>query len=505
MAPLAPRCTLTTLLVLIAATPAAAGPDPGCAIDGVDDRCESWVAIEDDPDGLAPSQLSSDLAVSPDGTRVFAAMKDVSGSGFDSESSWAIVARDAASGEFLWSSRQGTEPSGYAFPASITVSPDGSRVYASGSRRTSFLDPDGHLTTVAFDASKGDQLWTSTYDGPGDGTDNARKVVVSPDGAAVYVAGISGPGNNLDYAAIAYDAVTGEELWVTRYDGIGKGLSDSPFDVAVTPDGETLLMTGWSGGHGEFDLDFGTIALEARGPEAGAVRWEARYDGVGFRAPDRSNAVAVSPDGRTVYVGGMSGEDRDGPPFAVDYRFTTVAYDVASGAQLWEARRTWDGASSPEVADLTVSADGSAVFATGRASGSGNSDMVTVAYDAEDGTERWSVREALPEHDSERGTAIVATQDTVVVAGTSSSQRTALLFLNTGRLVDQVTAAYSPTNGSKLWTARLNATGIGQTSAQALAVGGGRVFVLGQDSDNVSADEDVFDAVVAAYDLAAQP
>jgi hypothetical protein len=97
---------------------------------------------------------------------------------------------------------------------------------------------------------------------------------------------------------------------------------------------------------------------------------------------------------------------------------------------------------------------------------------------------------------------VVATADAVLVAGASSTHLSEPLFLNQRRLVDQTTTAYSP-EGGKLWTARLNATRIGQTSARGLVVAGDRVIVLGQSSDNVSADTDLFDGVLAAYELAA--
>jgi len=494
-------CVLAAALVAAFAAPAGADPGPDCLLDGYDDRCEVWMQIEDDPDGLAPAQSPTAVDASPDGGVVFTSLLESTAAGFDSKSRWAVTARDAGTGALVWVYREPGAPTEYAFPTTLAVAPDGSRVYVSGSRRPTVNSPDSRLTTSAFDASTGALLWTASYDGS-PGIDNARKLVVSPDGAQVFVAAISGPGADLDYAAIAYDAATGEETWVTRYEGIGANLVDSPFDVALSEDGETLAMTGHSGGPGEFDLDFGTVAFDTRGPSAGAIRWVARYEGLGFRAPDRANAIAISPDGKTVFVGGMSGEDDDGPPFDIDYRFTTVAYDADTGTQLWESRRTWEGSTMTEVSDLAVSPEGSLVYATGYANGSQNSDMVTVAYDPATGTERWSVREALTEHDGERGSEVVATADAVLVAGASSTHLSEPLFLNQRRLVDQTTTAYSP-EGGKLWTARLNATRIGQTSARGLVVAGDRVIVLGQSSDNVSADTDLFDGVLAAYELAA--
>ena len=493
---------LAGMLVILAAAPVAADPEPGCPLDGYDDRCEAWVQTQDDPDGLAPSQFPSSLVSSPDGQVVYVATMETAGSGFDAKGRWVIEARRADTGAVLWAYRDPGAPNEYAFPSSIAVSPDGSRVFVSGSRRPSFSDQNSHLNTSAFDAATGQVQWTSVYDGPGNGTDNARKVVVSPDGSEVYVATITGPGVNLDYAAVAYDSSSGAELWVSRYKGLDKNLVDSPFDVAVSQDGKTLAMTGWSDGHGEFDVDFATVAVETRGADAGKVRWAKRYDGKGFRAPDRANAVALSPDGKVVYAGGMSGEDDDGPPFDIDYRFTTIAYDAVTGEQLWESRRGFEGATMTEVVDLAVAPDGSQLYATGYANGGGNSDMVTVAYAPATGAELWSIREALPEHDGERGRSLIATANAVFVGGAASTHLTEPLFLNQRRLVDQTTTAYSPA-GTKLWTARLNATDLGQTASVAMVVAGSRLVVLGQDSDNVSTDEDIYNGTIAAYDLTA--
>jgi outer membrane protein assembly factor BamB len=66
-----------------------------------------------------------------------------------------------------------------------------------------------HATRVvrAYDASTGARLWGRRHDGPGHGVD----LGVSPDGARVFVTGS-------DYATVAYDASTGTRLWATRYD-----------------------------------------------------------------------------------------------------------------------------------------------------------------------------------------------------------------------------------------------------------------------------------------------
>jgi WD40 repeat protein len=490
----AARRALVLSLVFAAAMPAAAQTPADCGAPGVDDRCELWVSIEDDPDGAAPAQNPTDLAVSPDGSVVYLATMDVAGSGFDSRSRWAISARNAATGAVLWSVREGA-PTAYAFPTGVEVSPDGTRIFVTGTRRTTFGDPDGHLTTRAFDAASGLELWTATYDDPGNGVDNARDLVVSPDGSEVYIAGISGTGSNLDFVGLAYDAVTGRELWATRYNGPGNN-TDSPFDIALSEDGGTLVLAGWSDGAGEFNIDFGTVAFDTRGPNRGRIRWVARYDRGPGVTPERANAVAISPDGSLVFVGGMSGTFETG-----DYRFTTVAYDAATGAQRWEAFRNWEGTDFDEITAMAVAPDGSAVYVTGQSTANRQSDIATVAYSATTGTELWNMRESAPEHQTELGKDIVATASGVYVTGPSVQTIAVQSFVHVASFSDQVTVAYAPATGTELWVARLNASTLGVTTGEQLEIGGGRLFVAAHSAENVSQDTDYRDAVVAAYAL----
>lgn len=85
---------------------------------------------------------------------------------------------------------------------------------------------------------------------------------------------------------------------------------------------------------------------------------------------DTPSAVAVSPNGATVFVTGtgFSGPSDD------DDAYATVAYRAASGRQLWVSRYNspvnGNGADS-----VAVSPDGATVFVTG------TSDNTTTGYD----------------------------------------------------------------------------------------------------------------------------
>ena len=79
---------------------------------------------------------------------------------------------------------------------------------------------------MAYDASTGTELWVTRYNGPGNGDDYAAYALgMSPDGSAVFVTGYSvgsGYGGASDYATVAYEPGTGRRLWVARYDGAGR-------------------------------------------------------------------------------------------------------------------------------------------------------------------------------------------------------------------------------------------------------------------------------------------
>ena len=156
-----------------------------------------------------------------------------------------------------------------------------------------------------YSAATGAQLWIRRYNGPNGGSDVARSLAVSPDGRTVYVTGYSGqtqgPGSgNNDYVTIAYNADSGAQRWLGRYKGRANG-NDQGRSVAVSPDGRTVYVTGRSQGRTS-SYDYATVAYDAA---TGAQRWVSRYNGSGhFR--DSGRSLAVTPDGRTVIVTGSS-------------------------------------------------------------------------------------------------------------------------------------------------------------------------------------------------------
>src|SRR5262245_57159083 len=123
----------------------------------------------------------------------------------------------------------------------------------------------------------GSRLWVSFHAGPGAGAgnDTAASVAVARSGSAVFVTGDSlrAPGT-FDYATVGYNAATGARLWASRYQGAG-GAGGSAVAVTVDPGGRRVFVTGQSPGPGS-GADYVTIAYDAG---TGSQLWLSRYNG----------------------------------------------------------------------------------------------------------------------------------------------------------------------------------------------------------------------------------
>jgi glucose dehydrogenase len=252
------------------------------------------------------------IGVSPDGSTVF-----VTGTSTAAQTGqdYATVAYRASSGRLLWAARSvGTclpRACYYSNATALGVSPDGSTVFVTGT--TIPPDSDQDYATVAYRASSGKQLWATRY-APGGFNNYANAISVSPVSSAVFVTGSSPTnGRRSDYATVAYDATTGQQLWVERYNGPAN-LDDDATAIAPSPDGSAVFVTGFSRGLATSD-DYATVAYDAA---TGDQLWVERYDGPAH-FPDWAFAIAVSPDGSAVFVTGQSWS-------GTDYDYATVAY-----------------------------------------------------------------------------------------------------------------------------------------------------------------------------------
>jgi len=396
------------------------------------------------------------LAVSTDGSRVFmAGTLDA----FSHPTMWT-VAYDS-SGTQLWA-RRGTNPE-IATAAAISVSPDGSALFVTGSVYT---DTNLDFVTIAYDPSTGVRLWKRRFSSSlGNSRDEVAALGLSPDGSTVFVAGTSGGPFDTDYAIVAYAAETGRQLWTAGYDG---GDRDSARTISVSPDGAAVFVSGFSVSTTALDIE--TVAYDA---VTGERRWKARYNGPAGR-DDQANAMSTSPDGSVVYVAGFteaSNRARD---------FVTLAYRASTGSLRWVRRYDGPRDSNDNVKAMTVS--GSRVFVAGYRTGHYGRDAETIAY-SQAGGRLW-LRAYSPPKQEAQATAIGVSPDgrRVYTVGFRSADP----FPNH----DFATLAYRASSGVRAWEAFYDHDDVATATAIGVSPDGSVVYTSGMSQ---------FDLATVAY------
>jgi hypothetical protein len=373
------------------------------------------------------------IAISADGKTIFVIGLSARLSG---QNDYVTIAYRASDGAQLWVSRYSTPNDSIA--ASVALSGDGRRVYVTGYSALGPAVPPAppvdnyDFTTIAYDTATGDQIWLARYDGPAGFWDIPYDIAVAnvrqPNGTRheeVFVTGrsngASSGNNDADFATVAYDGLTGSQLWVTRYNGPGNG-RDLAYAAAASPDGSLVCVTGESA---TSTADYATVCYDT---VTGAQRWVSRYDNGDL---DEPLGIAFSPTGDRVAVTGFSGD----PPVGIPLRSAaTIVYDAATGAQVWLARHTeTDGAAAVRVA---FSHDGRRLYAAGLENGNvfvvgpaqaGHAPAITLAYDASNGTELWATHYSGPAGD-EGGYGLVVSPDDTHIYVTGGGQSDAADF-----------------------------------------------------------------------------
>lgn len=264
-------------------------------------------------------------------------------------------------------------------------------------------------------------------------------------GAGVALSLAATPARAVSAVPRAAATTGGTQLWVARFAGGSGG-------VAVSPTGSAVFVTGGASVPGETRKAMGeTLAYD---PATGATLWRASYH-PGKRSSLTFANIAVSPDGSTVFV---ASPDFIPSPEEKYPRYLIVAYNAATGAQLWADK----GVASGNLTSLAVSPDSSTVFVTGGFGGEGDE---TFAYNAATGAEVWA---AGPGFDGE----------SVVVSPDGST-----VFVTGGPFDAPATVAYNATTGAELWTVPSPATGPVQV---AVSPDGSTVFMTGAGNDTTN-------------------
>lgn len=251
----------------------------------------------------------------------------------------------------------------------------------------------------------------------------SRHLALSPDASTVYVAG-----TDEGMTVITHDAATGEQLWRA-------GLSDGvAADVAASPDGTRVFVAGYLQ-ETTLTFSFATVALDAA---TGDRLWGSVYS-PGSDQSAGSNEMRVATDGVRVFVTGPIEGLSD-----TYWDFGTVAYDAATGDELWTARYPGaEGSNDIPYGGVKVAPDGSRVFVSGITGSLGCGDAVTVAYDATTGGELWTATDDTGGCDAAYAQAVSLDGAWVFVAGSNATQGLLVVYdANTGERVSEgLTAA----------------------------------------------------------------
>jgi WD40 repeat protein len=290
--------------------------------------------------GPGSPMLAASLAVGPHGSTVYVTGPTAVNS-VNSVNGYTAVAYRAATGVQIWARRQAVHFSPIA--TSVAVSPTGRVVFvavAAGSGAAA--------TTVAYNAATGATVWSKQR---GRFATGVITVAVSPDGGQVFVAWTTssegGPG---PVVIVARNAATGAVEWISEGNG---QLENSGSALAVSPDGSTVFVIMTQ----DFGSDGANSITTAYNAATGTPRWSVTFPSLPSTGIDKPSAVAVNPDGKSVYVTVNTYTKSFAPS-----SFTTISYSAATGAQLWASSHHQAGS---EALSAAVSPDGNTVFAAG--------------------------------------------------------------------------------------------------------------------------------------------
>ncbi len=251
----------------------------------------SFVQSISDGEGGADALLgATSFKVSPDGEHAYVVSQ--------TEDAITVFSRNQTSGELTFVQSVFDDVGdvvGLNETQSLAISPDGAHVYATGRTDDSisafFRDPvTGELAIF--------QTLQDNVDGV-DGLDAAATVVLSPDGANVYVVSK----NENAVSVFSRDSISGELTFsqVVRSGVDGVAGLDAPTFVAIPSDGNHVYVGG---------LCDSTVALFSRDPVTGELTFLESII-VGENDPficEGPGGAAISSDGASVYVTVFSGD-----------------------------------------------------------------------------------------------------------------------------------------------------------------------------------------------------
>jgi outer membrane protein assembly factor BamB len=190
------------------------------------------------------------------------------------------IAYDTSNGTPVWSGTSSPASRSDDLAWSVDIDPDGGRLYVAGYTAGAMAG----YRLEARDAHTGETLWSSfvpllipTQDH--EGLYGLARVRSSRGGREVYVAmsahdAASPAGDDPCYGVAGFDAATGRFLWKGTYAGPDSGEARHLEDLAVDPGGRRVYVTGQAGNPGAGTVETAAFVVNApglEGPASGSV------------------------------------------------------------------------------------------------------------------------------------------------------------------------------------------------------------------------------------------
>mgnify|MGYP000010455249 FL=1 len=303
-------------------------------------------------------------------------------------------------------------------------------IYAVGSTVNTNADRDWLI--VKYDANA-NIVWRKSFSAPGLGPDEAKKILIHPNGNLV----VTGYGNNKSVGNDFWTMMLnpqGDTLWTKLYNSPTSNLYDEPNAMTIDVDGN-IIITGESDQDPSAFLnnDFLTIKYSA----TGNLLWAVKYNAA---ANDNDRSMSIATDASSnVYVTGRSFNGTDDDVITIKYN--------GSGTQQWIKTFDNGGIDRP----VSIGIDGqSKIYVAMRSDNGADDDYRIIQYNAQ-GTQTFNVIYDNVGNDRPVD-MVVNSAGGCIVTGRSDSNPAATINY------DVKTIAFSST-GVQQWIASFNGLG----------------------------------------------
>ena len=314
------------------------------------------------------------------------------------------------------------------------------------------------LLKYAFD---GTLLWSRSYNGPGNGADEAAGIAVSSRGGVFVTGTFRNAARRQDVVVQRIDPATGDLLWQTLLDG-ADGLDDRAAGLATDAAGNVFVTASTTATATGVDLLVAKLdAVE------GAPLWRRNFDRGGTEAAAK---IVVDAAGNPTVVGQGGSSNAD---------ILTVQFSGVDGSVRWSDLYD-SSAQDDRGVSIAVGSAGDLLVTGGSTPASGRFDMLTIRYRATDGARLWTSRHNGPGNQTDLPYA--------VAVGVGGEAYVGGYATGIDRETAATTLALSRDNGTAAWTNRFQGTPLGQNLVSALEVdfdGGVLAFGAGNAGTNL--------------------